>query len=274
MQLCICRCPTYKGRVGMMKKAIILSMAAAMLFGCTAKEEQKENYGDEMKIAHAVDLSEEDGADSVERDGDQKESPYFKHPDVYNMKSTDTLTLLPRFKTIQQTSEWSCGVDSALMVLQYYGKLGKHNEETLAQFRTNKLKSEATSLKSMVQIFEGVGGFQIHSTYDYKKSEYERIDLPMIQNYLKKGVPVTVAWNDWGGHWQVIIGYDTMGTKTTQDDVIIVADSYDTTDHNQDGYGIYPAERFYYNWTMYDFFTKNYGIAERDKLFIAVEPIE
>ena len=94
----------------------------------------------------------------------------------------------------------------------------------------------------------------------------------MIQDYLKKGIPVMVAWNDWGGHWQVIIGYDTMGTETTQDDVLIVADSYDATDHNQDGYGIYPAERFYYNWTMYDFFTKNYDVAERDKLFIAVEP--
>ena len=29
-----------------------------------------------------------------------------------------------------------------------------------------------------------------------------------------------IAWNDWGGHWQVIIGYDTMGTETTQDDVL------------------------------------------------------
>ena len=54
--------------------------------------------------------------------------------------------------------------------------------------------------------------------------------------------------------------------------MIIVADSYDTTDHNQDGYGIIPAERFYYNWTMYDFFEKNYNIDERDHLFIAVEP--
>ena len=35
---------------------------------------------------------------------------------------------------------------------------------------------------------------------------------------------------------------------------------------------IIPAERFYYNWTMYDFFEKNYNIDERDHLFIAVEP--
>lgn len=257
-----------------MKKTIIFCMAAVLLFGCSVKTEEKENYSDEMKIAHTVDLSEDDGADSVEREGDQKESPYFKHPDFYHMKSTGTLTLLPKFKTMQQTSEWSCGVDAALMVLQYYGKLGKHNEETLAQLRTNKLKSEATSLQSMIQIFEGVGGFQIHSTYDYRESDYDKINLRMIQDFLKKGIPVMVAWNDWGGHWQVIIGYDTMGTETTQDDVLIVADSYDTTDHNQDGYGIYPAERFYYNWTMYDFFSKNYGLAERDKLFIAVEPKE
>ncbi|NLB38430.1 MAG: hypothetical protein GX810_04175, partial [Clostridiales bacterium] len=49
-------------------------------------------------------------------------------------------------------------------------------------------------------------------------------------------------------------GYDTMGTETEQDAVLIVADPYDTTDHNQDGYGVYPAERFYYNFTFYDFF--------------------
>ena len=124
---------------------------------------------------------------------------------------------------------------------------------------------------TMEDILEELVG-DIYDEYDKEESEYEKISLSMIQDYLKKGIPVMVAWNDWGGHWQVIIGYDTMGTETTQDDVLIVADSYDTTDHNQDGYGIYPAERFYYNWTMYDFFTKNYDVAERDKLFIAVEP--
>lgn len=45
-----------------------------------------------------------------------------------------------------------------------------------------------------------------------------------------------VGSDEWGGHWQVIIGYDDMGTiDRTEDDVIILADAYDTTDHNQDG---------------------------------------
>ena len=73
-----------------------------------------------MKIPYAVDLSPEDGADSVERSGDHENSPYFAHPDVYNMESTDTLTVLHNFKTMQQTSEWSCGVTAALMVLDWY----------------------------------------------------------------------------------------------------------------------------------------------------------
>lgn len=267
-----------------MKKIIVCLFALLLLVGCAtnglptsketpdAKTEIKTgNYSDEMKITKAVNL-EEDGADAVERDGDHSGSVYFNQIDFYNMVSTDSLTILPEFKTYQQTSEWSCGVVSALMVLEYYGLLGNYNEETLAQFRTNGLDHAATSLESMIKIFEGVGNLEMDSTYNYTEENFEEISLDMIQKNLADNTPVIVAWNDWGGHWQVIIGYDTMGTETLQDDVLIVADPYDTTDHNQDGYGIIPAERFFYNWTMYDFFTENYGINERERLFITVKP--
>jgi len=69
----------------------------------------------------------------------------------------------------------------------------------------------------------------------------------------------------------VIIGYDTMGTETTQDDVIIVADPYDTTDHNQDGYGVYAAERFLYNFTFYNFFSEESGELN-DYCFLVATP--
>ena len=39
-----------------------------------------------------------------------------------------------------------------------------------------------------------------------------------------------------------------MGTDSFGDDVIILADPYDTSDHMQDGYHIVPAERFFYMW--------------------------
>ena len=56
---------------------------------------------------------------------------------------------------------------------------------------------------------------------------------------------------------------------TTQDDVIIVADLYDTTDHNQDGYGVYGAERFLYNFTFYNFFEDN---ELNDMRFLGAKP--
>ena len=162
------------------------------------------------------------------------------------------------------------GVTSALMMLEWYGKLGDYNEESLAKFRSNGLTPGATSLRQALEIFEGVGGFDVYSTFDVTtENVYETFTLNYIQDTLKQGNPIMVGWNDWGGHWQVIIGYDTMGTETNQDDVLIVADPYDTTDHNQDGYGVYPAERFIYNFTFYDFFPEE---ELNDMCFIVATP--
>ncbi len=281
-----------------MKKLIVslltIALMATTFSGCTSAEASSEtpsdqvteasstaiaeteevggNFTDEMKIPYEVDMSEW-GADSVERQGDHQNSPYFNNLDFYNMESTDTLTILPNFRTQQQTTEWSCGVSAIVMALDHFDALGEHNEETLAKMRSNELAEEATSLKDVVAILETIEGYEVTSTYNFEgDAVYEYMTLDKIQELLKNNTPILMAWNDWGGHWQVIIGYDNMGTETYQDDVIIVADSYDTTDHNQDGYGVYPAERFYYNWTMYDFFTANYDIDERDMLFATLSP--
>ena len=122
--------------------ALSLTLAAGLLAGCadttggsqptgaaqtspadaTPSAARSAAFTDEMKIPHAVDLSPEDGADSVERLGDHADSPYFAHPDYYHMQSSDTLTILTGFQTMQQTSEWACGVTSTLMVLNWYDR--------------------------------------------------------------------------------------------------------------------------------------------------------
>ena len=101
-----------------MKKLVSLLLAAVMLLASVSALAAG-NYTDEMKFDDGIDLSADDGADSVERLGDHVDSPYFSTLDFYNMESTDTLTILHNFKTIQQSSEWSCGVTSALMVLEW-----------------------------------------------------------------------------------------------------------------------------------------------------------
>ena len=95
-------------------------------------------------------------------------------------------------------------------------------------------------LDQIIDIFDAVAGFELETTYDYA-DHLDAVNMAFIREHIQTGIPIIVGWNDWGGHWQVIIGYDTMGTEYEGDDVIIVADSFDTTDHNQDGYGVYGA---------------------------------
>lgn len=75
---------------------------------------------------------------------------------------------------------------------------------------------------------------------------------------------------DWAGHWRVIIGYDTMGTETTADDVIILADSYDTGDHLQDGCVVNSVEKFYYTWYDSDLLPKD---QKKQQWLIATPPV-
>ena len=82
-------------------------MVFGVFTGCSAENKSLEvmSNNDEMKIPYTCDLDPEYGADSVEHEGDHDDSPYFKATDFYNMKSTESLTILSNFKTQQQTSE-------------------------------------------------------------------------------------------------------------------------------------------------------------------------
>ena len=253
---------------------LIMTIVIMVLSACSSDASQDEgsdkgNYSDEMKITPEVKLVPGAGASSFEREGDHQDSPYFPSLDFYNMQSTDSLTILPKFQTYQQTSEWSCSAVCVLMILNYYGKLENHNEHTLAGLRPQGAKPSPTTLKEAIHIFDEVGGFEHISTLDYGDKVKEEFTLSKIQEFLSKGIPIMICWNDWGGHWQVIIGYDTMGTESESDDVLIVADPYDTTDHNQDGYGVYSAERFINNFSTYNRFPKSEG---NEALFIAAWP--
>lgn len=230
------------------------------------KDKQIGNYTDEMKLPHTANLND-DGANIKERQGDHVSSTYYYNVDFYNATSTDSMFILSNFKTIQQTSWWSCGVCSTMMVLNYYNKLDDYNEATLAALRSDHSDRHiGTCLDQMIEMLNSVGGFELETTYDYADN-LDAIDMQWFRMHIADGIPILIGWNEWGGHWQVAIGYDTMGTEDESDDVLIVADSYDTTDHNQDGYCVYSMDRFISNFTFYDFFPEN---EQADKCFIAV----
>lgn len=251
-------------------RLLVLGCISLALVSCGASP--RANFSDEMKIARATDRSDKDGAAFMERRGDHKDSPYFSHPDFYNLKSTDSLYILPHFKTIQQSSIYTCGPAAALMVMNYFGKAGDWNEFSLAALRPQGDVNSPTSLRDEIEIFKKVGGWNLTTTLDWSAEVEDKMTLAAIRDFIKNDTPVLILWNDWGGHWQVIIGYDTMGTDFDGDDVLIVADSYDTTDHNQDGYGVYPAKRFISNFTTGRLFGPN--AKDNDFQFIAVRPAE
>lgn len=189
------------------------------------------------------------GASSYDGGDDHFDSPYFKHLDVYNMTSTDTLTVIPKFETYQQSTEYTCGACTALMVLNHYGETG-YDEKTIADMSGT---SDETGIdpQGLVKFFSAIG-WKVQSSVDTngKDTFEDPADFQdwVIEN-LKAETPVMVDWLDWAGHWQAIIGYDTMGTDDNfGDDVLILADPYDTSDQYQDGYYTFSAERFYYMW--------------------------
>ncbi|MDL2263117.1 hypothetical protein LJC31_00535 [Synergistaceae bacterium OttesenSCG-928-I11] len=69
-----------------------------------------------------------------------------------------------------------------------------------------------------------------------------------LTGHIERGNVVMVEWADWDGHWTAIVGYDNNGTPGIGDDILIFADPYDTSDHMQDGYAVFPLERWFRNW--------------------------
>ncbi|KAA6300359.1 MAG: hypothetical protein EZS26_003497 [Candidatus Ordinivivax streblomastigis] len=239
----------------------IVTVLLVLLFvaSCSSNKES-------AKIPYAPDLRLE-GAAKYERAFDVKNSPYYKLVDFYNKKSTGSLILIENFKTIQQVTEVTCGPACALMVLEHFGKRNGYSEKQLQELRGTT--QDTTYLRHLITVFDMIGGFKYKSTYDYQKANQETISETFFLEYLKQGIPVIVGTNVWGGHWQIIIGYDTMGTSTTADDVLILADPYDTTDHNQDGYITFSLQHFYYGtW-------RNYYDPDFDwGLFVAAYPVD
>lgn len=244
------------------KKALTAALCALVILGGTNYLMQQ--YA--TPTANAAASETVSGAAQFVGKHDIKDSPYFKHPDFYNMQSNEHLTLLPKFATTQQITYYTCGPAAANMVVKYYN--GKVIDDELAVAKVmNTSTTVGTNTKGMVKYFEKIG-WEVHSSVKDKTPDNYDDFLTFVESNLKNNTPIMVENVDWGGHWRVIIGYDTMGTEHKGDDVLIVADPFDTTDHLQDGYGIVPAERFFYMWFDHQLYPK----ADQQRQWLTAKP--
>jgi hypothetical protein len=228
--------------------------------------------GNQLPLPPGFSVNDTGGAAASAGKLDVKDSPYYKAPDFYNMKSGGSLTLLEHYKTYQQTTDYTCGPAAALTVVTHFKGAPLDDELKMARIMgTGKPTSfcPGTNTRSMSKYFEQLG-WTVHSSMTDSKLTPQ--DFPGFKKFvlgnLQRKVPIMVENVDWGGHWRVIIGYDDLGDKQDGNDVLIMADPSDTTDHLQDGYGIVPAERFFHMWFDAHLFNKG----EQEKQWLTAEP--
>lgn len=235
-----------------MKKlfGITLSFLLIMSGGLNSKADTQD-IANEKVIPYPIEYDiTSSGASSYNGLGNHIDSIYFPQLDFYNMESNESLTILNNYKTYQQTTEYTCGPAAALTTLYHYGYTTWDELEIAEIMGTSNMTG--TSTGQMVKFFDYID-WEYSSSLTESDENGISFNSPLemkdwIQTNLENNTPIMVEWIDWMGHWQTIIGYDDMGTEHFGDDVIIFADPYDTSDNLQDGYYIFPAERFYYMW--------------------------
>ena len=217
----------------------------------------------QVKQPFYLNFTKEDGgAYSYNGLGNHLDSEYFKILDIYNMQPTETRAILSHFKTYQQTSEFSSPCSLIIMILTYYNleppgerdcslDFGLTPEEYQGTYNRTDIFNKCTPQKIAEHIFSNYG-LEVETTanYTYDHEIYQDVENfgIWVKNNIKEGNIIIVLHNDWAGQYTAIIGIDDIGTNNTADDVLIMADSYDTTDHLQDGYIIWSLEKFYYLW--------------------------
>ena len=207
-----------------------------------------------------------EGPSAAPAEINHKGSAYFNTIDFYEAVSTDTRIILEHYPTYQQTTEYTCGPAAALTVLYYYG-VEKYNEADLARDMKTQGYPIGTNPKDMLAFFDRIG-WKTQSSLTHPHFEEYADFMKFVRENLSAGIPIMVENVEWGGHWRVIIGYDTMGTESESNDVLILADPYDTSDHQQDGYVVNSAERFFYMWFDHSMLPED----QRNQPFIVAHP--
>lgn len=90
----------------------------------------------------------------------------------------------------------------------------------------------------------------------------------MLRRNVKNSIPTMVEWMDWGGHWVVVVGYDTRGTEIIWDDVIIFADSVDSHYDRVDGITYFNYGEFDAMWFDAQYFPEHM----RDRAYVVAVP--
>lgn len=230
-----------------MKKTLTAVLFSAFLLGACSEEEAKNNAEAEVdtkasaettvavktQTIEGEDYDEAGGADAYANAGDNAESRYYKAPDFYHLKSDDNLTIIENFQTMQQTTEWSCGPATALMVANHFGfdEMTEMNIATAMKAMTdldvegalpgsaNNFHEYGSDVSQLHEFFSGLEGFEIvESSYhaDFKETDLIQADSGATGANIGN-LPETFLWNSL---------YASENSETTEAWVSDAKDSY------------------------------------------------
>ncbi|MDO9323517.1 MAG: papain-like cysteine protease family protein [Methanoregula sp.] len=188
---------------------------------------------------------------------------YYTGIDFDTLKSNDHLTVIPLKGYRQQMTNYSCGAAAAMTVMSWYGKpvnnTDADEERVVREIYPNVTEKTGVNPEQVAAWFNRQG---MNATWGTGGSR------DMLRENLKNGIPTMVEWMDWGGHWVVVVGYDTRGTETVWDDVILFADSVDCHDDRVDGITYANYGQFDAMWFDAHYFPENM----RDRAYVVAVP--
>lgn len=161
--------------------------------------------------------------------------PPEREAEQETLKPTPNRILLP-LKAFQQTKSYTCGPAALISLLRFVGRDG--DEMQIAK-EAKCTPQKGTSPANMAAWLE---------SHDFEVTWGENGSLKLLRENLDRGIPTLVEWIDWGGHWVLVVGYDTRGTDSERDDVIYFADPADGVDGVRDGLTSFHAMRFESMW--------------------------
>ena len=188
---------------------------------------------------------------------------YYTGIDFDTLKSNDHLTVIPLKGYRQQVTNYSCGAVAAMTVMSWYGNpinnTDADEERVVREMYSNVSEKTGINPEQLSSWFNRQGMNASWGTGGTGE---------MLRNNLKNGIPTMVEWIDWGGHWVVVVGYDTRGTDSVWDDVIIFADSVDCHDDRVDGITYANYGQFDAMWFDAHYFPENM----RERAYVVAVP--
>ncbi|MGQ4004888.1 C39 family peptidase [Francisellaceae bacterium CB300] len=130
---------------------------------------------------------------------------------TFNLSSDKNIKML-NIKDYQQTTDITCGPAAVMSLLHYYGMLKDSDMNSKTELRIAKEmgtnEEYGTTLKQMTDWLKKQG---------YEVKYGNKGDIKLLYKNLDAGIPVLVDWIDWGGHWDLVSGYQKLGEAVDDD---------------------------------------------------------